>query len=82
MASYLQFLDQHSLDIAAFRARQQHAFATEIARWKDHEAAVASKPASSSHRGRAGGSRWASPPRPHARQRLEIAGQTGRESRS
>jgi urea carboxylase len=41
---YLRFLDQHSPDIAAFRERQQHAFAAEIARWKDHEAAVAPKP--------------------------------------
>jgi urea carboxylase len=41
---HLRFLDQHSLDIAAFRARQQHSFAAEIARWKDQEAAVASKP--------------------------------------
>jgi urea carboxylase len=41
---YLRFLDQHSPDIAAFRERQQHAFAAEIGRWKDHEAAVAPKP--------------------------------------
>ncbi len=41
---YLRFLDQHSLDIAAFRTRQQHSFAAEIARWKDQESAVASKP--------------------------------------
>jgi urea carboxylase len=41
---YLRFLDQHNLDIAAFRARQQHSFAAEIARWKDEEAADASKP--------------------------------------
>lgn len=45
-AAYREFLDLHADSIAAFRQRQQAAFATEIAHWKDHEAAIAANPAS------------------------------------
>ena len=41
--AYQHFLEVHAGEIAAFRERQQAAFTTEIAHWKDHEAAAAAK---------------------------------------
>ncbi len=79
--AYRQFLELHAISIAAFRERQQAAFTTEIAHWKDHEAAIASNRRQSPHRG-ADRSRWTPSACAYARQRLEITGPGRRKSGS